>query len=707
MKFSKFPFILSAIILFASCVQEESEGVVAAGDPVEINLSLRLADADGPDVTLSTSNSSAAKAYSSNGASTQSSDAALKVTYSGPKKTGLRATTTLNNVWVLQFDSTGVIGTAGNCVAAKYLGTVAAGANLNPKLVSGSGQVIYVLANGPASGSITTSTYTLTTFKESAAFSGTITDDLTIPYIGRIRGGFTVSNDSYIKDFTTVMLQRMVAKVSLNLNFNVTGLTLQSVKLYNAPLNMYYLYGSDITTFPATPSASDINASAVTANVVPSTASYGTYIWYTGENKRGENSAITSVRNKYSANTPGSSAYCSYVRITAVSDDGRTRYYYDLYLGANGTTDFNVKRNWEYVLSASITGTADLQASYDVLDGRISSKLFVSNCYIVSPSDAITIPVNVKGNGGDVAGTGLSTTHTATSVGVLWQTSAGLVTASDFNASAQTVKITAGTGSGNAVIAAYDADGTTILWSWHIWVTNYEPNTSFNDANYTYNGHTWMDRNLGATTTTASTATTFGMHYQWGRKDPFPNSTSATTSVEPTLVGAFTSVTKTVVTTSSSNLPNTILNPVTFYYGLDPSYDWYSVSTGSAFNNALWGGASLATPTTKTIFDPCPAGWRVPAFASNMSPWNMLDATTFPWTSNGRVYTAKSTYYPAAGGRQGSSGEMAFIGTYGHYWSASVYGDSQAQKMYFYSTALNSESRSNRAVGQSVRCVQE
>ena len=32
-----------------------------------------------------------------------------------------------------------------------------------------------------------------------------------------------------------------------------------------------------------------------------------------------------------------------------------------------------------------------------------------ANCYIIAPSSSLTIPVNVRGNGGDVAGTGLST----------------------------------------------------------------------------------------------------------------------------------------------------------------------------------------------------------------------------------------------------------------------------------------------------------
>ncbi len=46
------------------------------------------------------------------------------------------------------------------------------------------------------------------------------------------------------------------------------------------------------------------------------------------------------------------------------------------------------------------------------------------------------------------------------------------------------------------------------LWSWHLWITNYNPGAL---------GQTTMDRNIGAMTTTDP-----GFYYQFGRKDPFP-----------------------------------------------------------------------------------------------------------------------------------------------------------------------------------------
>ena len=74
---------------------------------------------------------------------------------------------------------------------------------------------------------------------------------------------------------------------------------------------------------------------------------------------------------------------------------------------------------------------------------------------------------------------------------------------------------------GNALIAVKD-DAGTILWSWHIWVTD-QPKT--HDWVSSYGTFTLMDRNLGATRADRGTGDQWreanGTLYQWGRKDPF------------------------------------------------------------------------------------------------------------------------------------------------------------------------------------------
>lgn len=79
---------------------------------------------------------------------------------------------------------------------------------------------------------------------------------------------------------------------------------------------------------------------------------------------------------------------------------------------------------------------------------------------------------------------------------------------------------------GNAVLAAFDEEGQ-ILWSWNIWASeSYDPEASA----VRVGRYTMMDRNLGAmagaeamnSTDAAQAALAVGNYYQWGRKDPFP-----------------------------------------------------------------------------------------------------------------------------------------------------------------------------------------
>jgi len=371
-----------------------------------------------------------------------------------------------------------------------------------------------------------------------------------------------------------------------------------------------------------------------------------------------------------------------------------------------------------YTINASM-GKTGLTTTLAGISGTGNASLIAApaNCYIVAPSNAITIPVNIKGNGANVASTGLSISHTAISVGVLWQTSAGLVTVSGFNSTTQQVTVTAGTASGNAVIAAYGTDGTSILWSWHIWVTSYEPNTSSNGTTYTYsNGTTsnvWMDRNLGATSVAAADVNTLGLMYEFGRKDPFVSASAYNGTSEPTLynasgTGSTSMITKSVVSVTS-NIANSILYPLTFYYGTSTNdYDWYSV-TASTHNDALWGGATYGA--VKTIFDPCPAGWRVPSWyktSTSASPWLGFSYATSYYSTNGYQWTTTPGigFWPFAGFRNYMSGALISVGGNGCYWSASPY-NSHGYLLYFFSSSVSPSDFDYRATGCSVRCVQE
>jgi len=374
-------------------------------------------------------------------------------------------------------------------------------------------------------------------------------------------------------------------------------------------------------------------------------------------------------------------------------------------------------------LDASGTGMTSLDAGKNyTVNVNIGNE--TANCYIVPSGSSKFIPVGVRGNGGATAGTGLDVAITPASVGIVWETAADLVTLSDFNSSNKTVKVTS-SGSGNAVIAAYSGSGCSgdILWSWHIWVTDYDPDTPdngtiytvTNDAGYVY---TFMDRNLGATTATTGDLGVKGLLYQWGRKDPFPGSTTIDGTTEPTLYGTISAITKTQVS-ADNNLANSILNPGTFYYGINNSatgYDWYtSTDDHSSQNGSLWGGESTTSPRDKTIFDPCPAGWRVPAWEEGYSPWSLLGANGTGTSSVGTFANYGVTwsaitagFWPAAGYRDCGNGGLCNVGAYGDYWSASASATVRYScHMDFASSYVDPSNSHNRAFGFSVRCVKE
>ena len=250
-----------------------------------------------------------------------------------------------------------------------------------------------------------------------------------------------------------------------------------------------------------------------------------------------------------------------------------------------------------------------------------------ANCYIISSSGDYKFKATVRGNGAATLA-GVSKTISASeiaSANLLWA-SYGTTTAPAEGEMLYGVHYEDGYvyfrvpetfHEGNAVIAIKNSSGT-ILWSWHLWFTV----TDLASLAQTYNsGAVFMDRNLGALTRTHSNSNTFdyGLMYQWGRKDPFQNSVSPgftsgyvsssdwATCYIPATLG--TAESRAVV--SNPTVASMVAYPTTF-------------SNGSYFNSSLdrdnW--ASDITEDlwqeSKTIFDPCPSGWKVP----DKSAWN-------------------------------------------------------------------------------------
>jgi hypothetical protein len=253
---------------------------------------------------------------------------------------------------------------------------------------------------------------------------------------------------------------------------------------------------------------------------------------------------------------------------------------------------------------------------------------------------------------------------------------------------------------GNSLVVLFvDGDGDgyydtseVIKWSWLIWNTDYSPTPGGTDPSTAIapNGTgTWMDRNLGATTNTDGANTVYGYMYQWGRPHPL-NHAIYNGNREGFYVRNNNSNPSTLSTPISGNaitgttIETWINNPMKQFYGGG------GTSGLATQDDNLWADAS------KTVYDPCPSGWRVPATGS----WEELDFASF--TDYGRIATNKGGYYPAAGSCY--AGSIGSAGVRGQYWSSSTSGNN-GRSINFTNSAIYPTYPNSRADGISVRCV--
>lgn len=362
-----------------------------------------------------------------------------------------------------------------------------------------------------------------------------------------------------------------------------------------------------------------------------------------------------------------------------------------LLAGSNYQININIEKLGLTLVANSYSGSTN---------GSLISE--TANCYIVAPNQSITFPVNVKGNGSNsTIESGISLTHTAASASITWITPDCSIELSSFNASNQTLTITAGSNPGNALISVRDGSNV-ILWSWHIWVTNYNPYLNLNGSTYTFTNScgksfTFMDRNLGATTTTLQ-GNQNDLYYQFGRKDPIPgtgySNPGKNSVVKLSMASVINDPTKIILTTG----------------------DWCSTNSDDWWRGI---GGTDYIPGPKTIYDPCPAGWRVPYFsnfpesAMSYSPWVGLTVDNGVFSS-GQGWTFSSPYnvgfYPFSGVRSNTAFAIYDVGTSGAFWTSNVYSATIGFGRCFQIKNSNDVTPSdvyNRSNGLSVRCVKE
>lgn len=750
-------------------------------------------------------------------------------------KTAADTPAQLYNLEVCQYDA------SGNLKQYKNLGTVAAGSALTLNLTALTHCQLVFLARGATSAAPSLSGKSLSTVQNSLTAAASVIDGLTVldnmPYILHLPD-VNLSADGKIQSpegrDVRIRLQRLAVRLylswTLSTDMQAAGYHLKEVRLCQVPKDYRVLPASETTewgsVYPVS-SAEFTDKFRLTENLVDGNGSGGQTLWIPA-NARGQSGKATSALYRSKENAPTGATYLELVVDNTLLEE---RLYYRAYLGGMESTDFNLYENTDYHWAIRI------QNAHYTTDPRIQlldqtpvvSQNLVStaNCFMIKPGTNICFNPYRHASGTNgwndfLVSTPEGTPAIATridQVKVHWQTKdagtvgdlimgyvidenhhenlVNLTDGDNLDAARVSLKLP-GTKGGNAVIAAYS--GETVVWSWHIWATDYEPQPIRSYAEYAtaqlatrhgtvhkydsplfheggvYEKMVMMDRDLGAriggypalTTgkgvdfTTMDAVDTYGLLYQWGRKDPFFNSLDGTNNEKDVIYDGYglpVNVDKVPMNRNvGDKMAYSVAHPLSFYYESGQT-DWYTSADGR------WNapGADNKAPGRKGLHDPCPYGWKVPmmcdqetssldaAFVQDHTIFtefartdkygiivNNTSSTGYQFTKFlyfykgelktnvgnnadsrlGRIFLIGNTagdgltiynsvWIPATAERRGhgAAGDFGYAGQYGHLWCADVIGSLSAFMGYRgYDVEID---KYGRRVGWPLRCIQD
>lgn len=340
----------------------------------------------------------------------------------------------------------------------------------------------------------------------------------------------------------------------------------------------------------------------------------------------------------------------------------------------------------------------DLTRLYEYEKGESDISTYkYANCYVIDPH-TLTVPATgnpydgycfsatVIGNGqAGILTSGAQTMYPTSatinpvSAHLLWESKLGLISQVELLYGYVRFRLPDPDAEGNAVIAVYDKD-ENILWSWHIWVTDMPQQHTFTVGSTEF---TILDRNLGATASQWSGAgdalETYGLYYQWGRKDPSMG--PPTYNYYPiNLITApyydYSSQEKDaaeIVQIPQPTLRDGIENPMYLILPTQQTQSYLYNWTYTKYD-FLWGYNRQTGITSKTIYDPCPFGYRVSGGELG-TLFSYIDGTeTFTYTDYGQIRTIPKVadeagervefYFPYTGYKGVDRGLNSLVGSW-------------------------------------------
>ena len=588
--------------------------------------------------------------------------------------------------------------------------------------------------------------------------------------VPKVELGSSIGTDSI-----PLELKRNCAKVVINVRNSSTSpdkVTIDKVQLCD--INRKYYYVTNFSGFkdpysPMTPYRFD-NAEEDFPAAYNTSGATQTYTYYVPVNLSGTiTNAAQSSKNMHAPQ--GATRFCIYTRYG--SPERNITYTY--YLGANLQDDFNLLPNHKYTYTIDINGLGNPSTDSRIDDMDKVTFSLDANCYMLNPSNrtdkirTFRIPVrraavfwNETGTNMGVYGAGNSMQAYTLNETDTWEAffvwnevidkngdpvpdGNLLVTATGTGFNPQlggqpyvTIQVAEGM-RGNALLALKKTTvGKTnddILWSWHLWVTDYNPYTQVQPVADTYiysvwggevhryGGDTWasakyanafmMDRQLGAMTSplleSKDETKKYCLYYEFGRKDPIRYNgitkiNAGSTGQPPEGSGL------------KRNIPYSVHNPNMFFL-YDPG-PWTAYEDGGnvlGADSAIWmdpkfeaHGPDNCEPG-KSIYDPCPPGWMVPEHGT----WSDFDATTTEWSTSVPIGLF---YYPGGYDPLAPKGRIPYraMGYRDTYWHGDMYNLDQNGRSWsstpkyclaFSDGAVNPNGSPRRADGVSVRCI--
>ena len=409
----------------------------------------------------------------------------------------------------------------------------------------------------------------------------------------------------------------------------------------------------------------------------------------------------------------------------------------------------------------------DLDLSYVDVLGNTMTQQSTANCYVIHNPGTYKFPTiygNAMKNGADNKSAYTSTKSGSSILSpflgahgpitkpqidrinnacLIWQDTQNLISNISFDSANQYVKFEVNKATihnGNAIIAVRD-NSNTILWSWHIWVTE-EDLTPIEIENYQHLTYNILPVNLGwcglnndyykqrevlvkikqtegnKVQEVTLRQTKFKLshrdgncpYYQWGRKDPMlPGDGIGDVDKECFTTDANYKFKYGSEGLNTNDIKEYIRNPHKFNIKYDMDDRYYN----------LW-STDNDEVVIKSVYDPSPVGYSLPAdnaftgftttgdYTNNSFEFNVQGVFNKGW----HFYTKKNkkgntVFFPACGYRYYNISSLYNVATYGFYWVADPTNMSSGRYLGFGSGDVGPLGGRNRSYGFTVRPAQE